>query len=92
MVHQHFTLAGNLSVLENILIGTRSLISPQSGEKAARKKIMELSEKYGLQVDTAALVRDLSIGEKQRVEILKVLYRDARILILDEPTAVLTPP
>ena len=91
MVHQHFTLAGNLSVLENILIGTRSLISPQSGEKAARKKIMELSEKYGLQVDTAALVRDLSIGEKQRVEILKVLYRDARILILDEPTAVLTP-
>ncbi len=91
MVHQHFTLAGNLSVLENILLGTESLFSIRQQTGAARKKLARLAEDYGLAVDTDALVGSLSVGERQRVEILKALYRDVRILILDEPTAVLTP-
>lgn len=91
MVHQHFTLAGNLTVLENITLGTRSLWSWRQDTKTAPEKLARLSRDYGLAVDPHALVKDLSIGERQRVEILKALYRDARILILDEPTAVLTP-
>ena len=91
MVHQHFTLAENLTVTDNIVLGTRSLWSPFSGATAARKRIAALSEEYGLAVDPDAIVSTLSVGERQRVEILKALYRDARILILDEPTAVLTP-
>ncbi len=90
MVHQHFTLAGNLTVLDNIMIGTESLGQWRSGRRAARDKLLALAERFGLEVDPEALVSDLSVGEKQRVEILKALYRDARILILDEPTAVLT--
>ena len=91
MVHQHFTLAGNLTVLENITLGTESLWSWRQDNVAARKKLADLSETYGLTIDPDAQVSDLSVGECQRVEILKALYRDARILILDEPTAVLTP-
>lgn len=91
MVHQHFTLAENLSVLDNIVLGTRPLFSLSSGRRAAKRKLAELSNDYGLAVDPDALVSQLSVGEKQRVEILKALYRDAKILILDEPTAVLTP-
>ncbi|MCP5081939.1 MAG: ABC transporter ATP-binding protein [Alphaproteobacteria bacterium] len=91
VVHQHFTLAGNLTVLENTTLGTESLWSWRQDNKGAREKLVSLAESYGLAVDPDAQVSDLSIGEQQRVEILKALYRDARILILDEPTAVLTP-
>jgi ABC-type uncharacterized transport system ATPase subunit len=90
MVHQHFALAPNLSVLENILAGVESLWRLRSNRAAARAKLRSLAEKFGLEVDPDALVGDLAIGERQRVEILKPLYRDARVLILDEPTAVLT--
>jgi simple sugar transport system ATP-binding protein len=91
MVHQHFTLADNMSVLENIVLGTRPLWRPGYGRAAARDRIRALAVRFGLAVDPGARVADLSVGERQRVEILKALYRDARILILDEPTAVLTP-
>ncbi|TNF63513.1 MAG: ABC transporter ATP-binding protein [Rhodobacteraceae bacterium] len=91
MVHQHFTLAENLSVTENIVLGTQSLWRAGLGRAAARDRIAALSRDFGLAVDPDARVRSLSVGERQRVEILKALYRDARILILDEPTAVLTP-
>ena len=91
MVHQHFTLADNLTVLENILLGTGSLWSPGLGIRAARVRILALSRDFGLSVHPDAKIGSLSVGERQRVEILKALYRDARILILDEPTAVLTP-
>ncbi len=91
MVHQHFTLADNLSVLDNITLGTESLFQLWRNQKKARLKLAALAERFGLKVDPDTLVADLSVGEKQRVEILKALYRDARILILDEPTAVLTP-
>ena len=91
MVHQHFTLGENLSVLDNIVLGTEPLWAPHQGGGKARRRIAELAERFGLTVDPARLIRDLSVGERQRVEILKALYRGARILILDEPTAVLTP-
>jgi general nucleoside transport system ATP-binding protein len=91
MVHQHFTLADNLSVLDNITLGTESLWSRGRGRGAARARVAALSTAFGLIVDPDARVGHLSVGERQRVEILKALYRDARILILDEPTAVLTP-
>lgn len=91
MVHQHFTLADNLSVLDNVLVGTEPLWRPLSRRGAARQKLLEVARRFGLNVQPEALVASLSIGERQRVEILKALYRGARILILDEPTAVLTP-
>ena len=91
MVHQHFTLAGNLTVLENIILGTDSLWSWRQNTAKAREKLNRMARDYGLAIDPDAQVSDLSVGERQRVEILKALYRDARILILDEPTAVLTP-
>jgi simple sugar transport system ATP-binding protein len=91
MVHQHFTLAENLTVLDNIVLGTESLWRLSSRRDAARARIRKLGEDYGLSVDPDAVVASLSVGERQRVEILKALYREARILILDEPTAVLTP-
>jgi simple sugar transport system ATP-binding protein len=91
MVHQHFTLADALSVEDNILLGTQSLFSLGRGRSTARARIATLSRDFGLEVAPDARVGDLSVGERQRVEILKALYRDARILILDEPTAVLTP-
>jgi simple sugar transport system ATP-binding protein len=91
MVHQHFTLADNLSVLDNILLGTEPLLRLGRGKGAARARVAELSRDFGLVVDPEARVGRLSVGERQRVEILKALYRRARILILDEPTAVLTP-
>lgn len=90
MVHQHFSLAGNLSVLENVMTGSERLFMPASNTGAARKKLMALSERFGLKVDPEARLGDLSVGEQQRVEILKALYNDAKILVLDEPTAVLT--
>lgn len=91
MVHQHFTLADNLSVLDNVILGTRPVWQPWQGRAAARNKLLQLGNDLGLAVDPAARVGDLSVGEQQRVEILKALYRDVRVLILDEPTAVLTP-
>jgi simple sugar transport system ATP-binding protein len=91
MVHQHFTLAANLSVLDNVMIGTEPLYRLRSRRALARRRLADLSTRFGLVVDPDALVSRLSVGERQRVEILKSLYRDARILVLDEPTAVLTP-
>ncbi|MFJ8801419.1 ABC transporter ATP-binding protein [Streptomyces sp. NPDC102487] len=88
MVHQHFMLADNLTVLENVVLGSEKLYG--IGGKA-RRKIVELSERYGLGVRPDVLVEELGVADRQRVEILKVLYRGARILILDEPTAVLVP-
>lgn len=91
MVHQHFTLADNMTALDNITLGTEPLFAIKRGSRAARKKIHSLVARFGLEVDPSVLVKHLSVGERQRVEILKALYRDSRILILDEPTAVLTP-
>ncbi|HEY8986581.1 MAG TPA: ABC transporter ATP-binding protein [Streptomyces sp.] len=88
MVHQHFMLADNLTVLENVVLGSEKLYGIGAG---ARKKIKEISDRYGLGVRPDALVEDLGVAERQRVEILKVLFRGARTLILDEPTAVLVP-
>ncbi|WP_433329061.1 ABC transporter ATP-binding protein [Spirillospora sp. CA-294931] len=88
MVHQHFMLADNLTVLENVVLGAEKLHG--IGAKA-RTRIRELSRKYGLRVEPDRLVEQLGVGDRQRVEILKVLYRGAGILILDEPTAVLVP-
>ncbi|WP_407495943.1 ABC transporter ATP-binding protein [Pseudooceanicola sp. MF1-13] len=90
MVHQHFALAPNLTVLDNVMTGTERLWSLKSQRARGKAKLVALSEKFGLKVDPDARVSDLSVGECQRVEILKALYNDARILILDEPTAVLT--
>jgi len=91
MVHQHFMLADNLTVLENVILGSEPRRFGGIDFAAARAKIKEISATYGLNVDPDALVEDIGVGERQRVEILKVLYRGARILILDEPTAVLVP-
>jgi simple sugar transport system ATP-binding protein len=91
MVHQHFTLADNLTALDNIVLGTEPLWRPKSRRAGALARISELSKAFGLAVDPMKRIADLSVGERQRVEILKALYRNAKILILDEPTAVLTP-
>ena len=94
MVHQHFTLIPPLTVAENIVLGAEprgGLLGGTLDLNRAVRETEELSERYGLRVDPRARVADLSVGVQQRVEILKALYRDARILILDEPTAVLTP-
>ena len=91
MVHQHFTLADNLSVLDNVMLGTEPLWQPFSRRTAARARLLDAARRFGLEVDPDARVGALSVGERQRVEILKALVRGARILILDEPTAVLTP-
>jgi simple sugar transport system ATP-binding protein len=91
MVHQHFALAENLSGLDNIRLGTEPLLRLGSGRTAARRKVEQIMGESGLTVDLDRRVAALTVGEKQRVEILKALYRDVRVLILDEPTAVLTP-
>ena len=91
MVHQHFMLADNLTVLENIVLGSEPTHAGVLDVRAAREKINEISRAYGLGLDPDRLVEALGVGDRQRVEICKVLYRGARILILDEPTAVLVP-
>lgn len=91
MVHQHFTLADNLSVLDNIILGTEPLWRPWQNRQTAKQRLAELSANFGLAVNPDVKVGELSVGERQRVEILKALYREVKILILDEPTAVLTP-
>ena len=91
MVHQHFKLVEVFSVLDNIILGVEPTRGPFLQKDEARKKVVELSEKYGLKVDPDAMVEDISVGMQQRTEILKMLYRDNEILIFDEPTAVLTP-
>ena len=91
MVHQHFKLVEVFTVLDNIVLGVEPGKMGFLQKAEARKKVMELSEKYGLQVDPDARIEDISVGMQQRVEILKMLYRDNEILIFDEPTAVLTP-
>ncbi len=90
MVHQHFSLAPNLTVLENVMTGTEKLWSFKSERTAGRARLLSIASRFGLGVNPDARLGDLSVGEQQRVEILKALYNDARILILDEPTAVLT--
>ncbi len=91
MVFQHFMLAANFTVWENIVLGQEPGTGVSLNAREARSRLIELGEQYGLQVDPDELVSELGVGEKQRVEILKVLYRGANILILDEPTAVLVP-
>ena len=91
MVHQHFKLVDVFTVLENIVLGAETTKLGFLQKKEARKKVEALSEKYGLKVDLDAKVEDITVGMQQRVEILKMLYRDNEILIFDEPTAVLTP-
>ncbi|OUN07710.1 heme ABC transporter ATP-binding protein [Flavonifractor sp. An92] len=91
MVHQHFKLVECFSVLDNIILGVEPCKHGFLQKADARKKVMALSEKYGLMVDPDALIEDVTVGMQQRTEILKMLYRDNEILIFDEPTAVLTP-
>jgi general nucleoside transport system ATP-binding protein len=91
MVHQHFMLVENMTVLENVILGAEGGAILAKGEDHARAALKELGERYGLAVDPDAVVGELTVGLQQRVEIIKALYRGADILILDEPTAVLTP-
>lgn len=91
MVHQHFKLVEVFSVLDNIILGAEPNKAGFLTKKEAHEKVVALSEKYGLMVDPDAIVEDITVGMQQRVEILKMLYRDNEILIFDEPTAVLTP-
>jgi ABC-type uncharacterized transport system ATPase subunit len=91
MVHQHFMLVEPLTVTENIVLGAEPTAGLSIDYRKARDRVHEISEQYGLKIDPDARVGNLSVGQQQRVEILKTLYRGARILILDEPTAVLTP-
>ncbi|MBQ9429561.1 MAG: ABC transporter ATP-binding protein [Clostridia bacterium] len=91
MVHQHFKLVDVFTVLDNIILGTEPTTAGFLRKKAVRKRVMELSENYGLNVDPDALVENITVGMQQRTEILKMLYRENDILIFDEPTAVLTP-
>ncbi len=91
MVHQHFMLADNLTVLENVVLGSEPTKGGMLDFATAKSRIKEISDSYSLDVDPDELLEDLGVGDRQRVEILKVLYRGAKILILDEPTAVLVP-
>ncbi|HEY8395444.1 MAG TPA: ABC transporter ATP-binding protein [Bacilli bacterium] len=91
MVHQHFKLVENFTVLDNILLGYEPMKGPFIDRERAREKVNNLSQTYKLHIDPDALIEDISVGMQQRVEILKMLFRDNEILIFDEPTAVLTP-
>ncbi|MDX1686397.1 MAG: ABC transporter ATP-binding protein [Candidatus Promineifilaceae bacterium] len=91
MVHQHFMLVPVFTVAENIVLGAEVTKGPSLDMRSARQEIRQLSQEFGLEVDPRAVIEDLPVGIQQRVEIIKALYRQARILVLDEPTAVLTP-
>jgi len=91
MVHQHFKLVDNFTVLQNIILGYEDVVKGFLKYDEARKKMIALSEQYKLKINPDAKISDISVGQQQRVEILKMLYRDSEILIFDEPTAVLTP-
>jgi simple sugar transport system ATP-binding protein len=91
MVHQHFMLVPVFTVAENIILGQEITKGPTLDLRTAREKIIQLSEEYELEINPDAVVEDLPVGVQQRVEIVKALYRHAKILVLDEPTAVLTP-
>jgi ABC-type uncharacterized transport systems, ATPase components len=93
MIHQHFMLVDPMTVWENVVLGNepKTWGGLRVDEAAAREAVVELSERYGFDVDPDARIEDVSVGVQQRVEILKALYRGADVLILDEPTAVLTP-
>ena len=91
MVHQHFMLVNNLSVLDNMVLGDEPTKGILYNRKLARQKVLEISKKYELPIDPDEIVGNLSVGLKQRVEILKILLKGAKLLLLDEPTAVLTP-
>ena len=91
MVHQHFKLVHNFTVLENIILGMEDTKNGMIQKDKAREKVLSLSKKYKLNIDPDALISDITVGMQQRVEILKMLFRDNNILIFDEPTAVLTP-
>jgi len=91
MIHQHFMLVPTLTVVENVALGLKSSRGPLLDLDKVEKRVVELADKYGLKVDPRAYIWQLAVGEQQRVEILKALYRGAALLILDEPTAVLTP-
>ena len=91
MVHQHFKLVQNYTVLQNIILGEETVKGPFLDMDTARKEVVELSQKYGLAIEPDELISNITVGQQQRCEILKMLYRKAEILIFDEPTAVLTP-
>ncbi len=91
MVHQHFMLVPRMNVLQNIVLGYRTPSDPLINQRWVEEKVESLSEKYGIDVSLYEVIMNLSVGEEQRVEILKALFRDIKLLILDEPTAVLTP-
>lgn len=91
MIHQHFMLVDNVTVAENVALGLKSSRGARLDLDVVSARIRELAEKYGLQVNPDAVISKLAVGERQRVEIVKALYRGAALLVLDEPTAVLTP-
>ncbi len=91
MIHQHFMLVDNLSVAQNVALGLKSSREPRVDLDVVSERILELADKYGLDVNPKAIISDLAVGQRQRVEIIKALYRGAALLVLDEPTAVLTP-
>ncbi len=91
MVHQHFMLVDAFTVLENIILGAEPTNAGRLNKKQARAKIQAILDQYDLELDLDAKVSDISVGMQQRVEIVKILFRDADVLIFDEPTAVLTP-
>ena len=91
MIHQHFMLVDNITVAENVALGLKSSREPRLDLDVVSARIRELAEKYGLQVDPNTIISKMAVGERQRVEIIKALYRGAALLVLDEPTAVLTP-
>ena len=91
MVHQHFMLVPTFTVLENVMLGSEGGLTLNGGRATALKRLNQLSSTYNLEVDPHALVSDLNVGQRQRVEIIKALKGGAKVLILDEPTGVLTP-
>jgi simple sugar transport system ATP-binding protein len=91
MIHQHFMLVDNLTVAENVALGLRSSREPRLDLDVVSARINELAQSYGLNIDPHTIISDLAVGQQQRVEIIKALYRGAALLVLDEPTAVLTP-